>query len=453
MTAKPRILVVDDDPMACKVLSRMLRSEYEVTAFDDSEAALQHFMAKGAEIIMTDLKMPKMDGIELLSRARKIAQGVIVFVVTGFSSVNSAVEAMRQGAYDYIPKPFEPDDVLIRIRRALKERALEQRCHSFEQERTLRNDQYRIITSHPKMFEVLEIAKKVARTDSTILVQGETGVGKELFVRMIHQWSPRNQFSFVPVNCSALADGIMESELFGHEKGAFTGATSRRIGFFEMANQGTILLDEIGTTDNRFQVKLLRVLQDRIIYRVGSPSAIELDVRVIASTNQDLEQEARENLFRSDLYYRLSVVTITIPPLRERREDIPLLAEHFLAKYRHINPKVEAVAPEAIQILKCYDYPGNVRELENIIERAMILETNTVLNAASLLIRGTNNDNQTGMVNASTEPLNIRSAEKEHILQVLELCNGKKMEAARMLGINKTTLWRKMKNYGIGENR
>jgi DNA-binding NtrC family response regulator len=436
--------------MACKVLSRMLRSEYEVTAFDDSETALQHFMAKGADIIMTDLKMPKMDGIELLNKARKIEQGVIVFVVTGFSSVNSAVEAMRQGAYDYIPKPFEPDDVLIRVRRALKERALEHRCHSFEQERTLRNDQYRIITSHPKMLEVLEIAKKVARTDSTILVQGETGVGKELFVRMIHHWSPRNQFSFVPVNCSALADGIMESELFGHEKGAFTGATSRRIGFFEMANHGTILLDEIGTTDNRFQVKLLRVLQDRIIYRVGSPSAIELDVRVIASTNQDLEQEARDNLFRSDLYYRLSVVTITIPPLRERREDVPLLAEHFLAKYRHINPKVETVAPEAIQILKCYDYPGNVRELENIIERAMILETDRILTAASLLIRGTNNDDQNGMANASTEPLNIRSAEKEHILQVLELCNGKKMEAARMLGINKTTLWRKMKNYGIG---
>lgn len=445
MIPKPRILVVDDDPTACKILTRMLRSEYRVSAFNDSEAALRHFIDHGAEIIMTDLKLPKMDGIALLTKAKQIEPNVIVFVVTGFSSVNSAVEAMRQGAYDYIPKPFDPDDVLIRIERSLKEKKLEEKCTSFEQERELRNNQYRIITDHPKMHELLELAEKVAHTDSTILVQGETGVGKELIVRMIHQWSRRKEFPFVPVNCSALAEGIMESELFGHEKGAFTGATSRRIGFFEMANHGTILLDEIGTTDNRFQVKLLRVLQDRIIYRVGSPSAIGVDVRIIASTNQDLEQEADEGLFRNDLYYRLSVVTLTIPPLRERMEDIPLLAAHFLNKYHHINPKINSIAAESLQILMGYSYPGNVRELENIIERAMILETGTSLTPNSLLIRG----NTAPLGETTAPPFSIQSAEKEHILQVLEICGGKKMETARILGINKTTLWRKMKKYGL----
>ena len=448
METMAKIVVVDDDAMACKVLKRTLRSDYEVSTFTDSEEALQHFIASGADIIMTDLKMPKMNGIEILTRAKKIDENVIVFVVTGFSSVNTAVEAMKLGAFDYIPKPFEPDDVLIRIERALKERRLEDRCNSLEQERNLINDQYQIITSHPKMFKVLEIAKKVARTNSTILVQGETGVGKELVVRMIHQWSPRNEFPFVPVNCSALSEGVMESELFGHEKGAFTGATSRRIGFFEMANHGTILLDEIGTTDNRFQVKLLRVLQDHLIYRVGSPSAIKVDIRVIASTNQDLEQEAQDNLFRSDLYYRLSVVTITIPPLRERMEDIPLLIGHFLKKYHHINPKVTGIAPESTRILQSYNYPGNVRELENIIERAMILETDSQLTPESLLIRG-NTTIEQATPKVLPPPLNIKSAEKEHILQVLSLCKGKKIEAARMLGINKTTLWRKMKKYRI----
>ena len=444
-----RVLVIDDDPLACKVLTRMLASEYEVTAFQDSEKALQHFVATGAEIIITDLKMPKLDGLEILTLTKKIDPGVIVFVVTGFSSVDTAVEAMKQGACDYIPKPFEPDDVLIRIRRALRGKRLEAQCCSFQQERKLQNDQYRIITNHPKMLQVMEVAEKVARTDSTILVQGETGVGKELIVRLIHQRSFRHEFPFVPVNCSALAEGVMESELFGHEKGSFTGASARRIGFFEMADHGTILLDEIGTTDNRFQVKLLRVLQDRIIYRVGSPSAIKVDVRIIASTNQDLEKEAQENLFRSDLFYRLSVVTITIPPLRDRMEDIPLLADHFLKKYHHINPRVAGVAPESMQILQRYDYPGNVRELENIIERAMILETDTVLTPEALLIRGNRKDGGAVAATASPSSLNMNTAEREHILQVLFLCKGKKKEAARMLGINKTTLWRKMKKYGI----
>ncbi len=451
MYSKPRVLVVDDDSTACKVLSRTLRDRFQVMSFTDSEKALHHFLVEGADIILTDLKMPGLDGIELLTRAREIDERVIVFVVTGFSSVDTAVSAMRLGAYDYIPKPFEPDDVLIRVERALKERGLEARCRSLVRERDLGNDQYQIITGHDGMRNVLAMAAKVAKTDSTVLIQGETGVGKELLVRMIHRTSTRSEFPFVPVNCSALSEGVMESELFGHEKGAFTGATAKRIGFFEMADHGTILLDEIGTTDNRFQVKLLRVLQDRILYRVGSTTAVNVDVRVIASTNQNLEEEAQQGTFRSDLYYRLSVVTITIPPLRDRMEDVPLLANHFLQKYHHINTKVTGIAPESLQLLMGYPYPGNIRELENIIERAMILETSDTLTPAALLINSSEPASNSSM--AEVSPMTMESAEKEHIVQVLTLCNGKKIETARMLGINKTTLWRKMKKYGIINNK
>lgn len=450
---KPRIIVVDDDPVACKIMARMLRADYAVTAFEDSEAALRHFIESGAEILLTDLKIPGMDGLELLDRVKEIDPSVIVFVITGFSSVDTAVAAMKQGAYDYIAKPYDPDDVLIRVKRALKEKDLERRCHSYQQERRLEHDKYQIISQHPKMLQLLDVVKKVARTDSTVLVVGETGVGKELIVRKIHQWSGRGEFPFVAVNCSALSDGIMESELFGHEKGAFTGAAARKIGYFEMADKGTIFLDEIGTTDNRFQVKLLRVLQDRLLYRVGSPAAVKIDVRVIAATNQDLEQEARQNLFRSDLYYRLSVVTLQIPPLRERKTDIPLLADYFVRKYRQINPGVTAVAEQSLDLLARYDYPGNVRELENIIERAMILESGRELTPASLLIQGDKSltEGGPGQDEASlpAQPFHIKAAEREHIMQVLRACKGKKIEAARMLGINKTTLWRKMKKYKL----
>ncbi len=271
-------------------------------------------------------------------------------------------------------------------------------------------------------------------------------------VKKIHRWSPRCNNLLVPVNCSAVAGGIMESELFGHEKGAFTGADKTRIGFFEMADKGTIFLDEIGSTDIRFQVNLLRVLQERMIYRVGSPRPIMINVRLVAAANQDLEEEVRAGCFRSDLYYRLSVVTITIPPLRERMDDIPLLADHFLHKYQHINPSVRGVSTAGYGMLQSYGYPGNIRELENIIERAMIIETTDTLRPESLLIprqerggRG-ETDNSLSVFN---RPGNIREMEKNHILEVLAACNGKKIEAARRLGINKTTLWRKMKRYGI----
>ncbi|GBE13495.1 transcriptional regulatory protein ZraR [bacterium BMS3Bbin14] len=451
-----RIVVIDDDPTACKVLTRMLQPDYAVVSFTNGIEAFNHFVRKGADIILTDLRMPGMDGFELLTRVKAVDPEVIVFMITGFSTVDSAVTAIKKGANDYIPKPFEPDDVLIRLERAIKEKNLEKGFRACQQERKMATERHRIITNHPKMLAAMHMAKKVARTDSTVLIQGETGVGKELIARMIHQWSVRKDQAFVPVNCSALSDGILESELFGHEKGAFTGAVDKRLGFFELADKGSILLDEIGATDHRFQVKLLRVLQDKFIYRVGSPTARHVDVRIIAATNQDLEKEARENLFRSDLYYRLSVVTIRLPPLRDRKEDVPLLAKHFVKKHRHINPRITSISPEGLTALAYYNYPGNVRELENIIERAMILENGEQLTLASLLMepdqmpspeaalrpRPENGENRDGR-------FQLKWAEREYILQVLQLCNGKKIEAAKLLGINKTTLWRKMKKYGI----
>ncbi len=447
--SKPRIIVVDDDPMTRRILVRMLTEDYDVRAFANGEEALREFLANSAAVVLTDLKMPQMDGMELLARIKQARPETIVFVITGFSSIDSAVSAIKQGAYDYISKPFDPADVGLRLERALRENQLQQRVEVLSRERELETGKHQFVTGNSRMLEVLELAKRVARTDSTVLIQGETGVGKELVARLIHQWSPRSEHAFIPINCSALAEGVMESELFGHEKGAFTGATSKRLGFFEMADQGTILLDEIGTTDSNFQVKLLRVLQDRKLYRVGSAAAIDIDVRVIASTNQDLKQDAEQGLFRSDLYYRLSVMTLQIPPLRERRDDIPQLVDYFIAKYRHINPPVSGISAEGLAALESYPFPGNVRELENIIERAMILERGTLLSAASLFIDCRPALHRQPQPMATDLP--IREAEKQHILNVLEKCAGKRVQAAEMLGINKTTLWRKMKKYGLDD--
>ncbi|HHB76036.1 MAG TPA: sigma-54-dependent Fis family transcriptional regulator [Desulfobulbus sp.] len=445
------IIVVDDDPTAGKILVRMLRADYRVQAFVSPRQALAHFMEHGADIVITDLKMPEMDGMELLGRVKEINSETMVFIVTGYASVDGAVRAMKMGAQDYLAKPFNPDDVLVKLTRAIREQRLEKQCSSYRQREDRSAGGSAIITGNEQMLAIMAMARKAARTDSTILILGETGVGKELLVKKIHQWSPRRDNLLVPVNCSAVAGGIMESELFGHEKGAFTGADKTRIGFFEMADKGTLFLDEIGSTDIRLQVNLLRVLQERMIYRVGSPRPIRINVRLVAAANQDLEEEVRAGRFRRDLYYRLSVVTITIPPLRERMDDIALLADHFLQKYQHINPSIRRISTAGYGVLQAYKYPGNIRELENIIERAMIIETTDTLQPESLLIprRERAGRDKINTPAATDRPGDIREMEKNHIMAVLAACNGKKIEAARRLGINKTTLWRKMKRYNI----
>lgn len=439
-----RVLVADDDPLACKILKRLLGPDFQVDAYANGEEALAHYRSRGADLLLTDLKMPRMGGLELLSAVKAIDPAALVFVITGHSSFESAVAAVKKGAYDYIAKPFDPDDVLLRINRALKERRLEETVSRYRQERTLEQERSHPLTLNPGMLQMLDLARRAARTDSSILIQGETGVGKELVARAIHQWSPRREFSFVPVNCGAIAEGVLESELFGHEKGAFTSAIARRTGYFEMASKGTLFLDEIGTTGSQFQVKLLRVLQDHTICRVGSSTPVAVDSRIIAATNRQLDDDTRQGIFRSDLYYRLSVVTLQIPPLRERPEDIPMLTEHFLKSFRTINPVVTTISADGMRLLRSYDYPGNVRELENIVERAMILANGTELTPQNLLV-GTASDD----VVLEDEPQRIDEAEREHILRILASCQGRKQEAARVLGINKTTLWRKMKRYGL----
>lgn len=439
-----RVLVADDDPLACKILKRLLGLDYQVDAYANGEEALAHYRSRGADLLLTDLKMPRMGGLELLSAVKALDPEALVFVITGHSSFDSAVAAVKKGAYDYIAKPFDPDDVLLRINRALKERRLEETVSRYRQERSLEQDRSHPLTLNPGMLQMLDLARRAARTDSTVLIQGESGVGKELVARAIHQWSPRREFSFVPVNCGAIAEGVLESELFGHEKGAFTGAIARRVGYFEMASKGTLFLDEIGTTGSQFQVKLLRVLQDHTLCRVGSSTPVAVDSRIIAATNRQLDDDMRQGIFRSDLYYRLSVVTLQIPPLRERPEDIPMLTEHFLQSFRTINPSVASISAAGMRLLQRYDYPGNVRELENIIERAMILANGTELSPQNLLV-GTAPDD----AGPEDEPQRMDEAEREHILRVLGGCQGRKQEAARILGINKTTLWRKMKRYGL----
>lgn len=441
-----RVMVVDDDPLACRILTRMLGPEHEVVSFGNGEEALAHFRRYGAEIVLSDLKMPRLGGMELLARVKEINPEVPVFIITGYSSLDGAVSAVKNGAYDYIAKPFDPDDVLVRINRALKERRLEETVALYRQEWELDQERHIPLTRSRSMEEVLALGRRVARSDSSVLIQGETGVGKELVARMIHHCSPRREQPFVPVNCGALAEGVLESELFGHERGAFTGAVARRAGYFELANHGTLFLDEIGTTGNPFQVKMLRVLQDRTVTRVGSGTPIGIDTRILAATNQNLEEAVRRGTFRNDLYYRLSVVTLVIPPLRERPEDIPLLVEHFMQRYHQINPRVSGMSEAGRRLLQGYDYPGNVRELENIIERAMILETSELLTPRSLLVEGRATAGST-----EEEPLRMAEAERDHILRVLHACRGRKLEAARLLGINKTTLWRKMKRYGLAE--
>ena len=439
-----RVIVVDDDPLACRILTRMLGPDHQVAAFGNGEEALAHFRRYGAEIILSDLKMPRLGGMELLARVKEINPEVPVFIITGHSSLDGAVSAVKNWAYDYIAKPFDPDDVLVRINRALKERRLEETVALYRQERELEHKRHTPLTRSRCMEEVLELGRRAARSDSSVLIQGETGVGKELVARMIHHCSQRRDQPFVPVNCGALAEGVLESELFGHERGAFTGAVARRSGYFELANHGTLFLDEIGTTGNPFQVKLLRVLQDRTVTRVGSGTPIGVDTRIIAAANQNLEEAIRRGTFRNDLYYRLSVVTLVIPPLRERPEDIPLLAEHFMQRYRQINPRVSGISEAGRRLLERYDYPGNVRELENIIERAMIIETTELLTPQSLLVEGGATAGP-----PEEEPLRMKEAERDNILRVLRSCGGRKLEAARLLGINKTTLWRKMKRYGL----
>lgn len=440
------ILVIDDDLRMRQFIGDLLKEEgipHLVT--DNSLDAINIIKGKNIDIVVTDLKMPHIDGIGILEHAMEINPDIIVIIITGYGTIESAIEAMKKGAHDYIQKPFEPDDFLMLIKRTISHVNL---IH--ENRRLLREVEGckydEIVGTSRAINELKEIISKVAPFDTTVLIQGETGTGKELVARLIHKASKRKREKFLPVNCGALSESLLEAELFGYEKGAFTGADIQKIGLFEAVNKGTLFLDEINATSTNFQVKLLRVLQEGSFLRVGGTEPVTCDVRIIAASNTPLEKEVETGRFRKDLYYRLNVAVINIPPLRRRKEDIPTLAFHFLNKYAHkYDKKLNGIATSVLKKLTEYSWPGNVRELENAIERAVLMETGHELKHIHLPRESKipeYEDICSGLVS-------LEDIEKYFIQRTLNSLQGQKAKAAEVLGISTTSLWRKIKKYNL----
>ena len=384
----PRILVVDDEPIVCESCQRILQEEgYEVECTLSGKEAFDKMRENPFDIVITDLKMPGIDGMEVLKTFRKGYPDVIVIMITGYSTVETAVEAMKVGAFDYIPKPFTPDEVSVVVKKALEKRNLMLENVYLRQELQGKYGFHNIVGKSKKMQEIYRIIAKVAMTDSTVLIYGQSGTGKELIARAIHFNSPRREKPFVPVDCAVLSENLLESELFGHIRGSFTGAVTTKPGLFEVADGGTVFLDEVGNISLAIQAKLLRVLQEREFTPVGGTKAKKIDIRLIAATNKDLEKMIKDETFREDLYYRLNIVPIYLPVLRERQEDIPLLASHFLKKYSdEMGKSVKGFAPEAMKRLMRYPWPGNVRELENVVERAVVMTDEEMVRPEHLIL-------------------------------------------------------------------
>ncbi len=371
----PRVLVVDDEEIVCESVKRILEEEnYEVEIALSGFEAFDKMATNPFDIVITDLKMPGIDGMEVLRRIRREYPNTIVIMITGFSTVETAVEAMKLGAFDYIPKPFTPDEVSVVVKKAVEQKNLLLENIYLRQELQEKYGFDNIVGKSKKMQDIYRIISKVAPTDSTVLIYGQSGTGKELIARAIHFNSPRKDRQFVPVDCAVLSENLLESELFGHIKGSFTGAITTKPGLFEIADGGTVFLDEVGNISLSIQAKLLRVLQEREFTPVGGTKSKKVDIRLIAATNKDLEKMIKEGTFREDLYYRINIVPIYLPPLKEREEDIPLLAIHFLRKYsEQMGKKIKGFSAEAMEKLMRYSWPGNVRELENVIERTVVM--------------------------------------------------------------------------------
>jgi DNA-binding NtrC family response regulator len=450
----PSILIIDDKDSMRQMLSRTLESEgYEVETAKDGEGGLEKAKGKKYDLILADLKLPKMDGIEVLSSLKDLDPEVAVIMMTAYGTIESAVEAMKQGAFDFLAKPFDTDHLNVLIRRALENRRLVAENILLREELAHNLGYAEIIGKCEKMKEVSRLIQKVASSDTTVLLLGESGTGKELFARAIHNLSPRKKASYVAINCAAIPRELLENELFGSEKGAYTGAVARKMGKFEIAEGGTIFLDEVGDLDIALQAKLLRVLQDRTFERLGGTKTISVDVRLIAASNTDLKKAIEKNQFREDLYYRLSVFPITIPPLRERREDIPDLAEYFVKRYcAEMKKPKKNISKEALALLDKYHWPGNVRELENTIERAIILCEGKSILPEHLAIRiPTPNEIRLREGAGLKEVGQYAQAEAERalIVRILTQVRGNKRKAAQALKIDYTTLFEKIKRYGI----
>ena len=448
MLVKFTILVIDDEKNIRTGLQAALELDgYEVLLAEDGTTGLSLALNNEVDLVITDLRMPGVSGEEVLRRITTETPGIPVIVLTGHGTVENAVEAMRSGAYDFLTKPLNLDRLSLLVKRALQSRELVLQNRELEQEAEKRKSFEHIIGKSPSMLKLFDVVKRVAPTKASVLITGESGVGKELIANALHNLSTRKDNPIIKVHCAALAENILESELFGHEKGAFTGAVSRKRGRFELAHGGTIFLDEIGEINQSVQIKILRVLQEKMFERVGGEDTIEVDVRVITATNRDLEKEIAEGRFREDLFYRLNVVRIHVPPLRERKDDLPLMISAFVKEFAEENGKViENIDPKARQALYAYDWPGNVRQLRNCIESAVVMTTGTVITLDELppSIR------EMDEVPAITIPVGatMADAEREIILQTLAAQNGNKSKTAEVLGIGRKTLHRKLDEYG-----
>lgn len=445
MDKNMRIMVVDDEMIVREsFLHWFQRYGHHTEAAASGFEALERMEREPFDILLVDIKMPGMNGIELLAKVKEEYPDTIVIIITAYGSIASAVDAMKMGAADYLLKPFKPEQLSLVMEKVIHQKQLISECRYLKGrlDQITRFDN--IIGRSPPMQEVFEIIPEVAKSDSSILIVGETGTGKELVAKAVHAKSKRAQLPFVAINCGAIPDTLLESELFGHQRGAFTGAVHARKGFFEVVSGGTLFLDEIGEVSQKMQVDLLRVLEEKKILRIGDRQPIDVDFRLISATRRDLERDVAEGRFREDFFYRINVIMLHMPPLRKRRDDIPLLVEHFLSKYSQQTAKpVDHVTGEAMRLLQSYDWPGNVRELENAVERAVVLAKARTLRPDdfAFLLRSSSQPQDS--------PRSLKEMERRHIQQVLEDCDWNVTKAGRALDVNRVTLHKMIKRFGL----
>jgi len=455
---KDKILVADDEQSMREFLDIMLKKEgYKVSLASNGEEAVKFIDNDLFDLVLLDIRMPKLDGISALKKIKAIAPETVVIMITAYASADTAIKAMKEGAYDYITKPFKVEEIKLIIKNALEKKNLQKENILLKQVVRDRYHLGNIIGQSPKMVALYDLLEKVSPTKTNILITGESGTGKELVAKAIHYNSPRKEKPFVTLNCGAIPETLIESELFGHMKGAFTDAIATKKGLFEVADEGTIFLDEISELPLLMQVKLLRVLQDKEFKRVGGTEDIRVDVRIISATNKDLEEAVREKRFREDLFYRLNVIQIKLPPLRDRKDDIPILTSHFLKKYsEELNKNILKISPETLQILFHYEYPGNVRELQNIIERAVALEGSEELTAINLnsylseqpLLKKGSMDIEIPSEGIDLEKI-VEDLERTLLLKALDKTRGIKKKAAELLHINFRSMRYRLEKYGL----
>ena len=448
----PKILIVDDETAHCQMLEVVLKAEkYATQRAQDGQSAIEAVKERFYDLILMDIRMNRVGGIEALEKIKEISPDIPIIMMTAYASVDTAVQAMRSGAYDYLTKPLDIDELKILVAKALRHHQLEKENIFLKEQLGSRFDFSNIIGRSRAMKELLETVAMVAPSEATVLILGESGTGKELIANAIHQNSPRSSHPFIKVNCAALPETLLESELFGHEKGAFTGAVSRRQGRFHLAHKGSILLDEIAEMSMATQSKILRVLQEREFEPIGSSETVKVDTRIITATNKNLEEEVRANRFREDLYYRINVVNLNVPSLRDRREDIPLLVDFFLKRYAKKNHRnLKGFTPKAMDLLMRYDWPGNIRELENVVERSVIMMRGDFITPDEFPGVLKSLDPEYEQISAEMlSGKSLKEMEKAMIMRTLQETDGNRTRAAEILGISRRTLQLKLKEYGV----